>query len=101
MGTTDILLTLLTFATGMATISNFYVARKKDSKSEGAQEATFGADLRYIKELLQDVRSETRDIKTAQNLHSEHLAQLDAQLQAAMERIERIEHRVDNLKEAS
>ena len=99
MGTTDILLTLLTFATGAATISNFFLARKKDSKSEGAQEATFGADLRYIKELLQDVRSETRDIKKAQNLHSEHLAQLDAQMQAMQERIERMEHHVYDQKE--
>lgn len=96
MDTTDILLTLLTFATGAVTISNFYVARRKDSKSEGAQAATFSADLRYIKELLQDVRSETRDIKKAQNVHSEHLAQLDAQMQSALERIERIEHRIDN-----
>lgn len=96
MDTTDILLTLLTFATGAVTISNFYVARRKDSKSEGAQAATFSADLRYIKELLQDVRSETREIKKAQNVHSEHLAQLDAQMQSALERIERIEHRIDN-----
>lgn len=100
METTNILLTLLTFATGAVTISNFYVARKKDSKSEGAQAATFGADLRYIKELLQDVRSETRDIKKAQNLHSEHLAQLDAQLQSMHERIERLEHLVYDQKEA-
>lgn len=96
MDTTDILLTLLTFATGAVTISNFYVARRKDSNREGAQAATFSADLRYIKELLQDVRSETRDIKKAQNVHSEHLAQLDAQMQSALERIERIEHRIDN-----
>lgn len=96
MNTTDILLTLLTFATGAVTISNFYVARKKDSKTEGAQEATFSADLRYIKELLQDVRSETRDIKKAQNVHSEHLAQLDAQMQSALERIERMEKHVYN-----
>jgi hypothetical protein len=96
MDTTDFLLTLLTFATGAVTISNFYVARKKDSKNEGAQAATFSADLRYIKELLQDVRSETRDIKKAQNVHSEHLAQLDAQMQSALERIERMEKHVYN-----
>ena len=100
MITTDILLTLLTLATGAAAISNFVVARKKDSKSEGAQEATFSADLRYIKELLQDVRSETRDIKKAQNLHSEHLAQLDAQMQAMHERIERMEVHVYGQREA-
>lgn len=94
MITTDILLTLLTIATGAAAILNFLAARKKDSKSEGAQEATFGADLRYIKELLQDVRMETRDIKKAQGLHSEHLAQLDAQMQAMHERMERIEKQV-------
>lgn len=96
MNSTDFLLTLLTFATGAVTISNFYVARKKDSKNEGAQTATFSADLRYIKELLQDVRSETRDIKKAQNVHSEHLAQLDAQMQSALERIERMEKHVYN-----
>lgn len=94
MITTDILLTFLTLATGAAAISNFVVARKKDSKSEGAKDATFSADLRYIKELLQDVRMETRDIKKAQGLHSEHLAQLDAQMQSMHERMERIERQV-------
>ena len=100
MDTTDILLTLLTFATGAVTISNFTVARRKDSKNEGAQEATLGADLRYIKELLQDVRSETRDIKKSQNLHSEHLAQLDTQMQNMHERLERLEHIILDPREA-
>ena len=99
MITTEHLLTLLTIATGATAIATFVVARKKDSKCEGAQEATLGADLRYIKELLQDVRSETRDIKKAQNVHSEHIAKLDAQIKAMRDRVERLETHVYGQKE--
>lgn len=97
--TTEHLLTLLTIATGATAMATFFVARKKDSKTEGAQEATFSADLRYIKELLQDVRSETRDIKKAQTAHSEHLAKIDAQMQALRDRIKRLEINVYGQKE--
>jgi 5-bromo-4-chloroindolyl phosphate hydrolysis protein len=97
--TTDILLTLLTIATGAAAISNFVVARKKDSKSEGAQEATFSADLRYIKELLQDVRSDMKEITKAVDIHSEKIAKCEEQLHSAFVRIERLEKQLDGQRE--
>ena len=60
MSSFDLTDMLLGVVSVLLAVSTFYNGRKKDSKNAGAQEATFHADLRYIKELLQDVRSEMK-----------------------------------------
>lgn len=93
---TDLLLgvvsVLLTYSTIMSN-------RRKDSKSEGAQEATFHADLKYIKELLQDVRSEMKELTKSIDQHAERIAKCEAQLVAAFNSIKRIEQQIDIHKE--
>jgi chromosome segregation ATPase len=94
---TDLLLGVVSV---VLTVSTFINARKKDSKTEGAQEATFHADLKYIKELLQDVRSEMKEITKSIDLHSEKIAKCEEQLHSAFSRIERIEQQLDAQKGA-
>ena len=94
---TDLLLGVVSV---MLTVSTFINARKKESKSAGAQEATFHADLKYIKELLQDVRSEMKEITKSIDLHSEKIAKCEEQLHSAFTRIERIEQQIDAQKGA-
>ena len=89
---TDILLSILSALLGWST---FVSNRKKDSKKEGAQEASFHADLKYIKELLQDVRSDMKEITKAVDIHSEKIAKCEEQLHSAFARIERIEQQLD------
>lgn len=89
---TDLLLGVVSVALA---VSTFYTARRKDCRNAGAQEATMNADLRYIKELLQDVRSDTRELTKSIDKHAERIATCEAQLLSAFESIRRIEKRLD------
>ena len=93
---TDLLLGILSV---LLAVSTFYTNRKKDSRSAGAQEATFVADLRYIKELLQDVRSEMKELTKSIDLHSQKIAKFEEQMRSALHRIERIEKQIDIQRE--
>ena len=92
---TDLLLGVLSALLGWSTFVN---NRKKDNKKEGAQEASFHADLKYIKELLQDVRSDMKEITKAVDIHSEKIAKCEEQLKAAFRRLERLEKYIDGEK---
>ena len=87
---------LLGFVSVMLTISTFVNARKKDSRTEGAQEAAIHADIKYIKELLQDVRSEMKELTKSIDQHSEKIAKCEEQLNSAFSRIERLEKYMDS-----
>jgi chromosome segregation ATPase len=93
---TDLLLGVLAAVLGWSTfISN----RKKDTRMEGAQEATLHSDLKYIKELLQDVRSDMKEITKAVDAHAEKIAKCEEQLHSAFVRIERLEKQLDSQRE--
>ena len=94
---TDLLLGVVSVLLAAFTFAN---ARKKESKNEGAEEATLHADLKYIKELLQDVRSDMKEITKSIDLHSEKIAKCEEQLHSAFTRIERIEQQIDAQKGA-
>ncbi len=97
MDLTDVLLGVISVLVAAATFLN---ARKKDTKNEGAQEAAFHADLKYIKELLQDVRSDMKEITKSIDIHSEKIAKCEEQLHSAFTRIERLEKQLDGAKES-
>lgn len=92
---TDLLLGVVSV---LLAVSTFYNNRKKDNKKEGAQEATFHADLRYIKELLQDVRSEMKELTKSIDQHSEKIAKCEEQLKSAFRRLQRLEKYIDGEK---
>lgn len=89
---TDLLLGVVSVFLAYSTFMN---NKRKDSKSAGAQEATFHADLKYIKELLQDVRSEIKELTKSIELHSEKIAKCEERLKSAFQRIERLEQYMD------
>ena len=92
---TDLLLGVVSV---VLTVSTFVNARKKDSKNAGAQEATFHADLKYIKELLLDVRSEIKDLTKSIDQHSERITKCEEQISSAFRRIARLENYFDSEK---
>ena len=89
---TDLLLGIVSLLLAWSTYSN---NRKKDTRNAGAQEATLHADLKYIKELLQDVRSEMKELTKSIDQHSEKIAKCEERLKAAFQRIERLENHMD------
>lgn len=93
---TDLLLGVVSV---LLAVSTFYNNRKKDSKKEGAQEATFHADLRYIKELLQDVRSDMKELTKSIDQHAERITTCEAQIISIFKSIQRIEKQLNIHKE--
>ena len=93
---TDLLLGVVSVVLAVSTFIN---ARKKDSKSAGAQEATFHADLKYIKELLQDVRSDMKELTKSIDQHAERIATCEAQIISAFKSIQRIESQLNIQRE--
>ena len=92
---TDLLLGVLSAILGWSTFVN---NRKNDSKNEGAQEAAFHSDLKYIKELLQDVRSEMKELTKSIDQHSERIAKCEERLRSAFHRIEQLESQIHGEK---
>lgn len=93
---TDLLLSVVSVFLAWSTFSN---ARKKDSKNAGAQEATFHADLKYIKELLQDVRSDMKELTKSIDQHAERIATCEANIVSAFKSIQRIEKQLNIQRE--
>ena len=93
---TDLLLGVVSVFLAYSTFLN---NRRKDSRNAGAQEATFHADLKYIKELLQDVRSEMKELTKSIDQHAERIATCEAQLVSAFNSIKRIEQQINIHKE--
>lgn len=95
MGYTDIILTALTIATGVLAVANFFNGRKKDNRQDGEREATLRSDLQYIKDVLIDVRRETKEINQLLDKHSERLTKVEEKIKSAFERLDHIENRID------
>ena len=95
MAYTDFVLTALTIVTGVLAIVNFFNGRSKDNKKDGEREATLRSDLQYIKEVLIDVRRETKEINQLLDKHGERLTKVEEKVKTAFERIERIEVSID------
>lgn len=96
MKITDILIAVLSLVIAASTYFN---NRKKDTQNEGAQQASVSADLSYIKEMLQDVRTNVKELRAGSDTHTEKIAKLEEQLRSAFIRIERLEHQLDGNRE--
>ena len=75
MAYTDLILTALTIVTGVLAVVNYFNGRKKDNKKDGEREATLRSDLQYIKEVLIDVRRETKEINQLRDSSSDKIFQ--------------------------
>ncbi len=94
---TDAMLAVLS---AFIAVSTYLGNKKKDTKNEGAQQASFQADLRYIKELLQDMRSDMKEITKSIDIHSEKIAKCEEQLLSLSNRVKRLEKQMDGTKES-
>ena len=95
----NVILTVLTIVTGSLAVVNFFNGRKRENKQDGAQEATLRSDLLFIKEVLVDVRLETKEINKLLDKHSERLTKVEEKVKSAFERIEHMETRMDKYHE--
>ena len=92
---TDLLLGVVSVFLAYSTFVN---NRRKDNRNAGAQEATVQSELKYIKELLQDVRSDMKELTKSIDQHAERIATCEAQIISAFKSIQRIETQL-NIRE--
>lgn len=92
----EVLLTLLTIITGTLTILTFLGNKKKDAKNDGTSAGQIQSDLIYIKNILVDLKSEFKDIKSIVDAHSERLARIEESTKQAHKRIDEIERGLKN-----
>lgn len=92
----QVILTLLTLTTGTLTVLTFIGNKQKDVKKDGTSAGQIQSDLIYIKNILVDLKSEFKDVKSVVDVHSERLARLEESAKQAHRRIDEIERGLKN-----
>ena len=93
---TDMLLGVVSVVLAWSTFNN---ARRKDNRTAGAQEATVQSELKYIKELLQDVRSDMKELTKSIDQHAERITKCETQISSVFKSIHRIETQLNIQRE--
>lgn len=94
--TTDLLLAVVSLLLAISTFSN---NRKKDNRQDGERSGVVTAELTNIKTLLEEVRDETRVIRSSVSDHGERIAKCEERVEGALLRIKRIERQLDIVHE--
>lgn len=89
---TDLLLGVLGLLLAISTFSN---NKRKDNRQDGERSGMVTSELGNIKILLEEVRDETRVIRSSVSDHGERIARTEEKLNAAFMRIKRIEQQLD------
>lgn len=87
----EVLLFLLTIAQGITAMLTFTNTRRKDNKADHTKDGELQSDIQYIKSVLIDVRSETKEINKLLDTHSEHIARVEESCKQAHKRIDKLE----------
>ena len=95
----NVILTALTVVTGILAVVTFFNGRKKDNKTDGEKTGELRTDLKYIKDLLVDVRAEMKEISKVIDKHSEEIAKTHESVAAAHKRIDEVINRVEHLEQ--
>lgn len=93
---TDLLLAVLSLLLALSTFAN---NRRKDNQRDGERSGVVTTELTNIKTLLEEVRDETRVIRSSVSDHGERIAKCEERLESALMRIKRIERQLDIVHE--
>ena len=89
---------LLAGVVSILTIVSFLNGRKKDGKKDGEKDGNLKSDLQYIKEVLLDVRTETKEINRLLDSHSVEIAKAQSNIVAMNDRINDAMHRIEQIE---
>lgn len=89
---------LLAGVVSILTIVAFFNGRKKDGKKDGEKEGNLKSDLQYIKDVLLDVRAETKEINRLLDSHSIEIAKAQSSIVATNERLNDAIYRIERLE---
>ena len=93
---TDLFLAVLSLLLALSTFAN---NRRKDNQRDGERSGVVTTELTNIKTLLEEVRDETRVIRSSVSDHGERIAKCEERLESALMRIKRIERQLDIVHE--
>lgn len=93
---TDLLLGVLSLLLAWSTFAN---NRRKDNQRDGERSGVVTTELTNIKTLLEEVRDETRVIRSSVSDHGERIAKCEERLESVLMRIKRIERQLDIVHE--
>ena len=94
----EIILSTLAAAVSILSIVTFFNGRKKDDRASGKESGELRADLKYIKDVLLDVRGETKEINKLLENHSVEIARARESISSAHKRIDEALVRIENLE---
>lgn len=95
----EIILTVLTIASGLCAIGfgydKFARSRKKDDSEEGGIKATILSEIGYIKSGVDDIKDEQKEQRKTNTEFLERLTEVESSTKQAHKRIDGLEHRLD------
>jgi 5-bromo-4-chloroindolyl phosphate hydrolysis protein len=95
---TDVILTILSIATGVLAVVTFFKNNKKDNVKSGEEDGLLKADLTYIKDLLSEIKTETKEINKMLESHSVDIARVEQDVKSAHKRIDDAIKRIEELE---
>ena len=98
MTISEVILFFLTLFLGILTIINFFVARKKDNTQTGTEQGALQADISFIKNLLIEVRADTKEINKILNAHAVDIADIKSSVKSAHKRIDEALERIEKIE---
>lgn len=90
MTATDIILFIFAIANGLIAVSNFIGGKRKNGSDEGQQSGIILTNLDNIKNSLQEIKTDVKDLKKNQSDYDAKLAKLEASCENAHEQIQQI-----------
>lgn len=98
MNYTEIILTMLTITTGVLTVATFILNRGRATKQSGEAAGALQSDIKYIKDILLDVRNETKEINKLLENHSIEIARAQESIKSAHKRLDEAFLRIEQLE---
>lgn len=97
MGTyTDIILTLLTIATGVLAILTFFNGRKKDAKNSGEEIGVVKQKVENIDKRTVEMQKDIREFRIAESLSAQRSIEALASAKSAHKRLDELANKVRN-----
>lgn len=90
MTATDIVLFIFAITNGLIAVSGFIGGKRKSGSDEGQQSGIILTNLDNIKDSLQEIKTDVKDLKKNQSDYDAKLAKLEASCENAHEQIQQI-----------
>ena len=90
MTATDIVLFIFAITNGLIAVSSFIGSKRKSGSDEGQQSGIILTNLGNIKDSLQEIKTDVKDLKKNQSDYDAKLAKVEASCENAHEQIQQI-----------